>query len=274
MISIDFRSKTAIVTGGGRGIGLGITEALAGAGANVIITYTSTDPTELAQTLGAKYGVKIHVYRCRAEDSTQVNEMVERISKEIGEVDFVIANAGVSLWRDTIDMTDEELEHIMKINLFAPVYLARAFTRHWLGLPATVQSDHQVGKLDTINLKKKILFVSSISGIVNMTPQRQMAYNASKGGLTMAARSLAGEWARYGITVNTISPGYVSTDMIANPPSGEASAWVQTWKSMTPVDRFAKASEEGQMVALMMSDHASTFMTGHDLVMDGGYTTY
>ena len=72
------------------------------------------------------------------------------------------------------------------------------------------------------------------------------------------------------MTVNTISPGYVSTDMISHPPPGEGAEWVQKWKSDTPVDRFADAEEIGQMIVLMCSKEASTFMTGHDLVMDGG----
>ena len=107
------------------------------------------------------------------------------------------------MWRDTIDMTDgesapmrdtitdctpAELQHVMGVNLFAPIYLSRAFARHWLGLPTKVDPNAKAQMLDKADLKKKILFISSISGIVNMTPQRQVAYNASKGGLTMAAK--------------------------------------------------------------------------------------
>ncbi|RSH82080.1 uncharacterized protein EHS24_008284 [Apiotrichum porosum] len=278
-VSGDLHGKIALVTGGGRGIGLAITRALAQAGATVIITYTAKDPTAVATAISQEFGVPVHVYYCPGEKSEVVNLVFEQASAEVGEVDLVIANAGVGLWRETIDMTDGrrqivtqalttpvELATLMHTNLFAPIYLARAAVRYWLGLPATVQGD--------------------ISGIVNMSPQFQMAYNASKAGLTMASKvsmsyrlwltrqSLAGEWAKYGITVNSVSPGYVKTDLIANPPPGEGAEWVAKWGAMTPVGRFADASEVGDMVAFMASGRASSFMTGHDIVMDGGYTTY
>ena len=83
-------------------------------------------------------------------------------------------------------------------------------------------------------------------------------------------QSLAGEWAKYGVTVNSISPGYVSTDMINHTPSGEGADWADKWMRDTPVGRFADPSEIGQMIVIMCSEEASTFMTGHDLVVDGG----
>ena len=111
MFTIDFKNKRAVVSGGGRGIGLGITEALAAgmssfqghrsqgscssAGADVVITYISKDPSELAKSLSEKYGVNIHVYKCPGENSSVVNEVVEAVSKEVGEVDYVVANAGL-----------------------------------------------------------------------------------------------------------------------------------------------------------------------------------
>jgi len=117
----------------------------------------------------------------------------------------------------------EDLNSVITVNLLAPLYLSRSLVRHWLGLPASVTSgSEEKGKREeTVNLNKRILMISSISGLVNMTPQKQVAYNASKGGLTMAAKvcptpsscykanrqSLAGEWAGYGISVNCISPG-------------------------------------------------------------------
>lgn len=196
---------------------------------------------------------------------------------------------------------------MMGINLFAPIYLVRAFVRHWLGLPAAV-SGERGARPGPRNLNKKIVFMSSISAIVNMTPQTQVAYNASKAGLTMACKvgartllvaypamitpvsridrttwyrgkadrsqTLAGEWAQYGITLNCVSPGYVDTDMIRHPPEGFGEAWIADWRKRTPVDRFADPQELGNMVLLLCSDLASSFLTGHDVVMDGGECTY
>lgn len=114
--------------------------------------------------------------------------------------------AGVSMWKDTIDCTDgtpllfsplypplkvvDDFNSVITVNLVAPLYLSRALVRHWLGMPSSVASgSSEGGKRDQkINLNKRILMISSISGLVNMTPQKQVAYNASKGGLTMAAK--------------------------------------------------------------------------------------
>ncbi|XAO27014.1 hypothetical protein I312_105855 [Cryptococcus bacillisporus CA1280] len=127
-----------------------------------------------------------------------------------------------------------------------------------------------------VDLKKQILFVSSISAHVAMSPQRQSAYNASKGAVTMLAKSLAGEWSHIGVAVNSVSPGYVSTDMIANPPDATASNWVKEWEKRTPVGRFATADEIGGFIATLLSDKMGGmgFMTGSDVVVDGGYTIF
>ncbi|WWC61618.1 uncharacterized protein I303_104202 [Kwoniella dejecticola CBS 10117] len=274
-VSIDYTGKIVFITGGGRGIGLAITAAFAKAGATVIVTYTSKDPKDVVKKISDEHGVPIHVYYCPGEDTARVNEVIELASKEVGEVDVVVPNAGVSLWRETVDMSDSELDWIMKTNLYAPITLCRGFVRHWLGMGAAVKTEADPGKpTGKANLNKRILVVSSISGVVNMRPQRQMAYNVSKAGLTMACKSLAGEWAKYGVTINSISPGYVATDMIKDPPPGEGATWPKVWMRDTPVDRFAEASEIGQMVVLMCSQESSTFMTGHDLIIDGGFTTY
>lgn len=175
----------------------------------------------------------------------------------------------------------------MDANFSAPIYTSRAFVRHWLGLSTAVGEPSP--RPAPRNLNKKIIYVSSISAIVNMTPQVQMGYNSSKAALTMATKvsasrsgdratfndqSLAGEWAQYGITVNCISPGYVATDMTDASSTPEQREWAAKWMSMTPVNRFCDPAEIGAMITLMASDMASSFMTGHDLVMDGGYTTY
>ncbi|KAL1413720.1 hypothetical protein Q8F55_001502 [Vanrija albida] len=269
-LSLDLKGKIAFVTGGGRGIGLAITQQLAKAGATVVITWNSRDATPVAEQVSAETGSKVHAYHCPGEQSAAVNAVVDRVAGEVGEVDFVVCNAGVCKHQDTVDMTDDDLTFVMANNLFAPLYLSRAFVRHWLGLKTAVtQQDTYPPRPEYRTLDKKIIFISSISGVVSMTPQNQVSYNSSKAGLTMAAKSLAGEWAQYGIAVNALSPGYVSTDMTSCDP-----AWMQKWSDMTPFGRFAQPAELGNMVVLMCSGLASRFLTGHDLVMDGGYTVY
>ncbi|KAJ9115128.1 hypothetical protein QFC22_005458 [Naganishia vaughanmartiniae] len=293
MISLDFSGKLILVTGGGRGIGLAITRALAEAGADIAITYTSTDASTVATKLSTEFNVTVRAYKCDTANSKQVDSSLADINKEFGkQVDIGICNAGISLWRDTHDMADGkstfELQNMFAVNAFGPIYTARSLVRSWLDLPIPVpsseaeytplstftQSDKKEGVVvPSPRLKgKQLLFVSSISGLVAMSPQNQAAYNGSKAALTMMAKSLAGEWAPLGVSVNAISPGYVSTEMIANPPDKKAETWVQEWQSRTPAGHFASAETLGRFIALLVSDRAggSGFMTGSDIVMDGG----
>lgn len=184
---------------------------------------------------------------------------------------------GITLWKDAHDNEDDEFKHVFDVNTFGPFYFARGLVRSWLGLPIPVSGSSNLDISSTkLNLGKQILFVSSISGLVAMTPQRQTAYNASKGALTMMSKSLAGEWSHLGIYVNSISPGYVLTDMIANPPDATAASWASDWQRRTPVGKFATPDQIGEFVALLLSDKQGGmgFMAGSDVVLDGGYTVF
>ncbi|WVQ74147.1 hypothetical protein IAR50_003739 [Cryptococcus sp. DSM 104548] len=280
-LTIDFSNKLVLVTGGGRGIGLAITTALAQAGADLAITYTSTDASPIAEKLSKEYGVQVKAFKCEVTKSEEVDKVVEDVEKAFGkEVDIGVANAGVALWKDAHENTDADIQNIFAVNTYHPYYLSRALVRSWLHLPIPVSSSGKeeldIANIKGVNLKKQILFVSSISALVAMNPQRQTAYNASKGAVTMMAKSLAGEWSHLGISVNSVSPGYVSTDMIANPPDATAAAWVKEWEKRTPVGRFASADEIGQFIATLLSDKmgGGGFMVGSDVVVDGGYTIF
>ncbi|KAK8870090.1 hypothetical protein IAR55_000660 [Kwoniella newhampshirensis] len=275
-ITLDFSGKLILVTGGGRGIGRAIAAALAEAGADVAITYTSKDATPVAKELSDKYKVRVKAFSCEVTQSEAVDKMVDAVEKAFSKkVDIGVANAGVSLWKDAHDNTDEDFTNIFAVNTFGPFYLARALVRSWLDLPIPVSGEPsqplEVWGKKGINLNKQILFVSSISGLVAMNPQRQTAYNASKGAVTMLSK-----WSHLGINVNSVSPGYVSTDMIANPPDETAKAWVGEWEKRTPVGRFASPEEIGHFVAVMLSDKMGGmgFMAGSDVVVDGGYTVF
>ncbi|ODN73132.1 hypothetical protein L202_07698 [Cryptococcus amylolentus CBS 6039] len=287
-LTIDFRNKLVLITGGGRGIGLAISTALAQAGADLAITYTSTDASPVADKLSNEYGVTVKAFKCEVTKSKEVDRVVEEVGKVFGkEVDIGVANAGVSLWKDAHENTDADIQNIFAVNTYHPYYLSRALVRSWLHLPIPVSSsssdssspskeDLDIPSIKGLNLKKQILFVSSISALVAMNPQRQTAYNASKGAVTMMAKSLAGEWSHLGISVNSVSPGYVSTDMIASPPDATAASWVSEWEKRTPVGRFASPAEIGEFIAVLLSEKmgGGGFMVGSDVVVDGGYTVF
>lgn len=296
-LSLDFSGKLVLVTGGGRGIGWAITSALARAGADVAITYTSTNPSAKAAQLSTECGVTVKAFKCEVTRSSEVDAAVKAVEEAYGkQVDIGIANAGVTLWKGAHENTDDEFKHIFDVNTFGPYYFARALVRSWLGMPVGLDSAAASSSTSASaaasaspsasasastdiseprKLGKQILFVSSISGLVAMAPQQQTAYNASKGAVTMLAKSLAGEWAHLGITVNSISPGYVETDMIANPPE-DCKDWVRQWKERTPAGNFATPDQIGEFVACLVSGRMGGmgFMTGSDIVVDGGYTIF
>lgn len=148
---------------------------------------------------------------------------------------------------------------MFRVNTFSPYYLARAAYQSWFPTPETEAKN------------KAIVFVSSISGLITNTPQNQCAYNASKAGLTHLGKSLAGEWVSKGVRVNVLSPGYISTEMSEGSESGKKNA--AEWRARTPMGRFAQPKEIADMITVLASDKAS-FMTGSDVVVDGGYTIF
>jgi len=187
-VTIDFSGKLVLLTGGGRGIGLAIATALVKAGADVAITYTSKDATPVAEDLSKQYGTRVKAYKCEVSQSTDVDRTVEAVQKDYGkQIDIGVANAGIALWKEAESNTDEDFKRIFDVNTFGPFYLARALTRSWMSLP--ISADKSASSTDSPkNLAKQIFFVSSVSGIVAMTPQKQTAYNASKAALTMLAK--------------------------------------------------------------------------------------
>lgn len=144
----------------------------------------------------------------------------------------------------------------MKINAYSPFWLSRAVYRSWFPTPDTPAKD------------KVILYVSSISGLITNTPQNQCAYNASKAALTHLATSLAIEWVSKGVRVNSLLPGYIKTEMSEGSESGKVNA--ETWRKLTPMNRFAEPKEIADHITWMASPHAS-FQTGAAVVVDGGY---
>ncbi|KAL8278556.1 hypothetical protein RQP46_009048 [Phenoliferia psychrophenolica] len=229
------------------------------AGADLAITYNATSADALAKELAAEFGIRCRAFKMPAGDSALVDAAVKQITDEMGEVDVVIANAGISHHVAAEDTSDQQILDTFAVNVFAPFHLARAVFRTWFPTPETPPKS------------KIILFVSSISAHVANCPQKQVAYNSSKGALSMLGKNLAGEWAPRGVRVNCLSPGYVASEMSTGSAGGKA--WSDEWTRRTPLGRFAQPSEVADMLVVMASDKA-TFMTGSDVILDGGYTIF
>ena len=244
--------KKAIVTGGSRGIGNSTAVALAEAGADVAILdiLDSIDTVKQIKELGREsFSIKLDL---RKED--EVNEALVQVKKKFGRIDIVHNNAGIAHCVKCEDMTFEEWRNVVSIDLDAVFLVARAAGRYMI-------ADGTGGS---------IINTASMSGLIVNYPQEQVAYNAAKAGVIHLTKSLACEWAKYNIRVNSISPGYICTDMT---PANSNKAWMDTWLAMCPTKRLGTPIELAGAV-LYLASNASSYTTGCNIVIDGGYSCY
>jgi NAD(P)-dependent dehydrogenase (short-subunit alcohol dehydrogenase family) len=249
--------RVAFVTGGGQGIGRGIAHGLGEAGAAVAVVDVVAARAETVADELAQKGIDSLALAADVTQPDQVQNMVERIVGKWGKLSIAVNNAGVGVWADAEGMDPAEWRRVIDINLNGVFYCAQAAGRAML--PAGYG---------------KIINTASMSGSIVNTPQNQAAYNASKAGVIHLTRSLAAEWATRGVRVNCISPGYTRTalvDDLLKSPTGQR--MLPEWMRLTPMGHMAEVSDlQGAVVYL--ASPASDYVTGHDLVIDGGYSAW
>ncbi|OUM54074.1 hypothetical protein BVG19_g3418 [[Candida] boidinii] len=252
----SLKGKVASVTGSSMGIGQAVAEAYAQAGADVAIWYNSTPSDAQAKILSAKYGVKCKAYKCQISDFKQVRETIEQIEKDFGKIDIFVANAGVA-WDSgaiTSDLSDEESY--------------KEWRRIWdLDVDAVYFCSKILGEIFKRQGYGSYIITASISAHIVNVPQFQTPYNAAKAAVKHFAKSLAIEWAGFA-RVNTVSPGYINTEMVRKLPSHLKGKWY----SLVPMGRLGLPKELVGAYLFLASD-ASTYATGTDIIIDGGYTS-
>lgn len=253
MIIDKFRvtNKVAIVTGGTRGIGLAIAQALGEAGAKLVVT-SRTDKFGGLESL-QKANFDVSFFEGDMHDKSVPQKIIDFTLEKYGKVDILVNNAGVAKHGDMDDYNDEYLDNIMNINVDSVFRMCRS---------VLTPMKKQGGGV--------ILNIGSISGLVSNIPQPQVAYNASKAAVHMLTKSLASDYADQNIRVNALAPGYFRTEMTKLPK--ELENWYATWNEMTPLGRMGETHEIGTAALFLCSD-ASSYVTGEVLVIDGGYTT-
>ncbi|MEX2541696.1 MAG: glucose 1-dehydrogenase [Trueperaceae bacterium] len=246
--------RTALITGAGRGIGRAIADLLAAAGADVAIAeFDGKAGRTAAEELG-RTGAKAASYELDVRDPEQVRDVVANVVDDFSRIDVLVNNAGIVYNTAAEEIADTEWRDVLDVNLNGAFWMCREVGRHMLRKEAGV-----------------IVNIASMSGLVANKPQPQVHYNVSKAGVIMLTKSLATEWAGRNVRVNSVSPGYIGTALtkrgMANP------AWAETWVSMTPMGRVGEPLEVARAVLYLASD-ASSYATGTNLVIDGGYTSW
>ncbi len=246
----SLKGKVAIVTGGGRGIGQVIAQGFAKAGAEVVIIARS-GPGDTVKLI-TDDGGKAYFIKCDVTKEEEVDAAFAEILKKSGSIDVVFNNAGVCMHQTTFEATIAEFREVIDINLTGEFIVARA-----------------AGKIMVDRgIKGSIINMASISGSIANVPQWQCSYNASKAAVIHMTKSLAAEWAQYGIRVNSISPGYIATPMSLDTPQELKDAWMP----LIPMRRFAKP-EELIPAMLYLACDAAGYTTGSDIIVDGGYVS-
>jgi len=244
------KNKVAIVTGGNQGIGKVVAGYLADAGADIVI-WDLNDAAAVANEIAAEYGVRTGAIQVDVTDPEAVAAAIAKSAEMMGTLDLLFNNAGICLHKNALDVAPSEWLKIIDVNLNGVFFVAQAF-----------------GKYLVANGKTgNIVNTAPMSGTIVNIPQGQASYNSSKAAVAHLTKSLAVEWAPHGIRVNSISPGYIRTEMTGNVRQD----WQDIWVSSIPFKRMGTPEELAGAVIYLLSD-ASTYTSGCDMIIDGCFT--
>lgn len=248
----SIKNKTAIVTGGGRGLGEQMAYALAEAGANIVICSRKLEACKrVAKEIEEKFNVQTLALPCDISNKDQVEEVVKATIEKFGTIDILVNNSGVSSWASIFDLEEDKWEKVMNINLKGTFLITQAV--------AKVMKKQKSGK---------IINISSVLGILGANPKfvNTIAYNTSKGALLSFTRDLSAKLGFYGITVNALAPGLFQTELTkALEPVKDILL------GRIPLNRYG-VSDDLKAAIVYLSSPASDYITGHTLVIDGGIT--
>lgn len=259
----SLKDKTIVVSGGGRGLGLVQAEALLEAGANVhaLDRLPTPEPNspfhKISQRAASQLGTSLTYHRVDVRDVASLNKIVEAIADQAGGINGLIAAAGIQQETPALDYTAEDVNKMMSVNVTGVFMTAQAVAR-------------QMVRLETKG--GSMVLIASMSGTVANRGLICPAYNASKAAVVQLGRNLAAEWGPLGIRVNTLSPGYIVTDMVEALFEKFPERRTE-WPKHNMLGRLSTPHEYRGAAVFLLSD-ASSFMTGSDLRIDGGHCAW
>ncbi|MEE2892110.1 MAG: SDR family NAD(P)-dependent oxidoreductase [Pseudomonadota bacterium] len=254
----DLRGRVALITGGNGGIGLGMAEGIAAAGGDVCIWGTNPEKNSAALERLAVHGTHVSAKVCDVADEAAVDRCFSETVEEFGRVDGCFANAGVGGRNNAFDdMSTEEWNRIMAVNLDGVFWTFRAAARH---MRQRAESGDAFGRL---------IGTASLAAISGQA--RGEHYAATKGGLVSMIKALAVEYARYGVTAHTILPGWIETDMTQGAFSNDK--FVENVLKRVPSRRWGQPEDFAGIAVYIMST-ASSYHSAETFLIDGGYFVF
>lgn len=244
---MNFENKTAVVTGGSRGIGLAIAAKLAQDGANIAVLYVGDESEGIkAKEELLQYGTKVEQYFCDVSDFEASKQVVDQVIEDFGGIDILINNAGITRDKLILNMDEKDFDAVINVNLKGTFNMIKHTYKHFM--------------------KKRYGRIVSTSSIVGLNGNAGQAnYSASKAGIIGLTKSVAKELAGRGVTANAVAPGYIGTDMTNVLPEKVKEAM----KAQIPAKRIGTPDDVANVVAFLCSDEAA-YVTGEVIRVDGG----
>ncbi|TRX70626.1 gluconate 5-dehydrogenase [Carboxylicivirga sp. M1479] len=241
--------KVALITGGTHGIGMAIGKVLGQAGAKVCVNDLSEEKLEACKAEYAKVGIDVYTLVFNVTNEEEVDKGISQIEKDLGGVDILVNNAGIIKRIPILDMPIADFKQVIDVDLIAPLIVAKRVA------PGMIKK--RAGKIINMCSMMSVYGRNSVS-----------AYAAAKGGLKLLTANMCCEWAKYGVQINGIGPGYIATSQTAEIREGDH-PFNDLVMMRTPAARWGEPEDIGN-AALFLASKASEFVNGHVLYVDGG----
>lgn len=249
----NLSGQVAVITGASVGLGLQMAKAFARQGANLVLLARRQNLLEQnAKAIAEEFGVEVLPVVCDITVTEQVKQAVERVIERFGRIDILVNNAGTGAVGPAEEVSDEQFRHEMEIDLFGTFVCSREFGKRMI--------EARYGR---------IINIASMYGLVGNMIIGSAPYHAAKGGVVNFTRALAGEWGKYGITVNSICPGYFYTELTT--ATLDSDYFQSIAKQNIPLGRYGREGELNTC-ALFLASPMSTYVNGQNIAVDGGYT--